>query len=180
MCTYNSGIFKGAKPYTINQNGAKVTSLLGRVKQTFSKRDSTISKWRVIHLMMHYVDGVLFFQMGFIFLDDYESKVDFTWSGVLFGFLSKWFGSLEFISNDLRSNWKHFSFHGGFWNWHVIYWWWSSLLKNVYLTRPNREVTFAPFLFKMYGFCPILIYNVRFCPIQFTGVRVVHLKIYGG
>ena len=46
--TYNSGKFKGAKSYTINQNepkpfivnqnGTKVTSLLGKVKQIFSRR----------------------------------------------------------------------------------------------------------------------------------------------
>ena len=48
MGTYNSRKFKGAKPYTVNKNGAnpyivnhnvaKITSLLGRVKQTFSRR----------------------------------------------------------------------------------------------------------------------------------------------
>ena len=52
MGNYNTGKFKGAKPYTVNQNeakpyivnknGAKVTSLLGRVKQTFSRRGPTI------------------------------------------------------------------------------------------------------------------------------------------
>ena len=36
MGTYNSDKFKGEKLYTVNQNGAKVTSLLGRVKRTFS------------------------------------------------------------------------------------------------------------------------------------------------
>ena len=41
---YNSGKFKGAKPYTVNQNEAKVTSLLGRVKRTYSRRGPTISK----------------------------------------------------------------------------------------------------------------------------------------
>ena len=45
MGNYNSGKFKGAKPYIVNQNGAnpyfvnqnevKVTSLLDRVKQAF-------------------------------------------------------------------------------------------------------------------------------------------------
>ena len=44
MGTYNSGKFKGPKPYIVNQNGAKIISLLGRVKQTFSRRDPTISK----------------------------------------------------------------------------------------------------------------------------------------
>ena len=29
---------KGAKPYILNQNWAKVTSLLGRVKKAFSRR----------------------------------------------------------------------------------------------------------------------------------------------
>ena len=48
MDTYNSSKFKGVKPYTVNQNGtkpyienkngAKVTSLLGQVKQTFPRR----------------------------------------------------------------------------------------------------------------------------------------------
>ena len=38
MSTYNSRKFKGAKLYTVNQNGAKVIFLLGRVKQTFSRR----------------------------------------------------------------------------------------------------------------------------------------------
>ena len=41
---YNSGKFKGAKQYIVNQNGAKVTSLLGRVKRTFFRRGLTISK----------------------------------------------------------------------------------------------------------------------------------------
>ena len=36
MGTYNSGKFKGVKPYTVNQNVAKVTSLFGRVKQTWA------------------------------------------------------------------------------------------------------------------------------------------------
>ena len=32
------------------------------------------------------------------------SKVNFTWfGGVLFGFLSKWFGGLEFVFSDLGS-----------------------------------------------------------------------------
>ena len=44
MGNYNSGEFKGAKLYTVNQNCAKVTSLLGRVKRTFSGRGPTISK----------------------------------------------------------------------------------------------------------------------------------------
>ena len=44
MDKYNSGKFKGAKLYTINQNGAKLISLLGRVKRTFSRRAPTISK----------------------------------------------------------------------------------------------------------------------------------------
>ena len=49
MGTYNYGKFKGAIPYTVNKNGvkpyivnqnwAKVTSLLGRIKQTFSIRE---------------------------------------------------------------------------------------------------------------------------------------------
>ena len=48
MGTFNSRKFKGAKPYTVNKNGAKsyivnkngakVISLLGKVKQTFSRR----------------------------------------------------------------------------------------------------------------------------------------------
>ena len=32
MGTYNSGKFKGTKLYNVNQNGAKLTSLLSRVK----------------------------------------------------------------------------------------------------------------------------------------------------
>ena len=49
MGNYNSGKLKGAKlytvnlngvkPYIVNQNEAKVTSLLGRVKQAFSIRE---------------------------------------------------------------------------------------------------------------------------------------------
>ena len=44
MDTYKSGKFKGAKLYTVNQNGAKVTSMFGRVKQTFFRPVLTISK----------------------------------------------------------------------------------------------------------------------------------------
>ena len=62
---------------------------------------------------------------------------------------------LGFVSNDLGFNWMHFSSHDGYWNWHVIYWWVSPRLENVYLTRPNRDVTFAPCWFTMYGFAPI-------------------------
>ena len=102
MGTYDSGKFKGAKLYTVNQNGAKVTSLLGKV--TIFRRGSTISKWRVIHLRVQYVDGALFFQMGLYFFRWLRrSKVDITWFGVLFGFLSKWFGGLGFVSSDLGS-----------------------------------------------------------------------------
>ena len=72
MGTYNSCKFKGAKPYNVNQNEAKVISLLGKVKRTFSRCDPTINKWRVIHLRVQYVDGALFFQMSFIFSNDYE------------------------------------------------------------------------------------------------------------
>ena len=32
-----------------------------------------------------------------------RNKVNFTWFGVLFGFLSKWFGGLEFVFSDLGS-----------------------------------------------------------------------------
>ena len=48
--------------------------------------------------------------MGFIISDETlffrwlrRSKVDFTWFGVLFGFLSKWFEGLEFVFSDLGS-----------------------------------------------------------------------------
>ena len=59
MGNYNSDKFKGAKLYTVNQNGAKVTSLLGRVKRTFSTRGPTFK--------VQYVDGALFFHMGLYF-----------------------------------------------------------------------------------------------------------------
>ena len=32
-----------------------------------------------------------------------RSKVNFTWFGVLFGFLSKWFEGLKFVFSDLGS-----------------------------------------------------------------------------
>ena len=67
MDTYNSGKFKGTKSYTVKQNKAKVTYLLDIVKRTFSRHGLTISKWRVIHLRVQYVDGALFFQMGLYF-----------------------------------------------------------------------------------------------------------------
>ena len=166
MGTYNSGKFKGAKSYTINQNGAKVTSQLDRVRQTFSRCDPTISKWRVIHLRVQYVDGALYFQMRLYFFRWLRrSKVDFTWFGALFDFLSKWLG-LGFVSSDLGFNWMHFSFHSRFWKWHIIYWWWSPRLENFCLTWPNRDVTFTPFWFTIYGFALFWFTVYNFVPLN--------------
>ena len=137
-----------------------------KFKRTFSRRGPTISKWCVIHLRVQYVDETLIFWWDFIFRWLRRSKVNFTWFGVLFGFLSQWYGGLEFVFSDLEFNRMHFSFHVRFWNWHVIYWWWSSRLENVCLTRPNREVTFASFWFTMYGFAPFKFAVYSFAPFN--------------
>ena len=125
-----------------------------KFKRTFSRRGPTISKWCVIHLRVQFIDEVLIFWWDYFFRWLRRSKVNFTWFGVLFDFSSKWFGGLKFIFSDLGFNWMHFSFHVRFWNWHVIYRWLSPRLENACLIRPNREVTFASFLFTMYGFVP--------------------------
>ena len=75
MCNYNSSKLKGAKLYTVNQNGAKLGKCAKnshrKFKRTFSRRGPTISKWCVIHLRVQYVDETLIFLWDFIFSDDY-------------------------------------------------------------------------------------------------------------
>ena len=126
-----------------------------KFKRTFSRRGPTINKWCVIHSRVQYVDETLIFWWDFIFSDDY---VEVRWISHDLGFYFISYrndlGGLEFVFSDLGFNWMHSSFHVRFWNWHVIYWWWSPRLENACLTRPNREVTFASFWFTMYGFAP--------------------------